>query len=66
MDEQKQKEFKSSPLANWGFEGEGLVKGAHKLVKVRRENALYRHTFSMVIPGSDKMIISTVCTTAPN
>jgi salicylate hydroxylase len=34
MDQQKQDEFKNGPLANWGFEGEGLVKGAPNLIKV--------------------------------
>lgn len=34
MDQQKMEEFKNGPFANWGFEGEGLVKGAKKLVKV--------------------------------
>jgi len=33
MDLQNQEEIKNGPLANWGFEGEGLVKGAEKLVK---------------------------------
>ena len=62
MDEQKQEEFKNSPLANWGFEGEGLVKGAHRLVKVRRKDTAK----VIVILYSDKVVISTVSTTAPN
>jgi len=33
MDQQKQDEFKNGPLSNWGFEGEGLVQGAEKLIK---------------------------------
>jgi len=33
MDQQKQVEIKNSPLANWGFEGEGVVKSAPKLIK---------------------------------
>jgi salicylate hydroxylase len=43
MDQKKQEEFKNSPLANWGFEGEGLVKGAEKLVKVRKEIPIHCH-----------------------
>jgi len=33
MNQEKQEEFKTGPLSNWGFEGEGLVKSAEKLVK---------------------------------
>jgi len=54
MDQQKQDEFKNSPLANWGFEGEGLVKSAPKLVKVLK-------TIFIVVLDPDKTMISTVC-----
>jgi hypothetical protein len=60
MDEQKQEQFKNSPLANWGFEGEGLVKGAHRLVKVRIKDT------PKVTPDSDRVLISTVSTIAPS
>jgi len=43
MDEQKNEEFKNGPLSNWGFEGEGLVKGTKKLIKVRKP-ATFCHT----------------------
>jgi len=33
MDEQTKEEFKKGPLSIWGFEGEGLVKSAEKLIK---------------------------------
>jgi hypothetical protein len=54
MDQQKQDEFKNSPLANWGFEGEGLVKSAPKLIKVL-------NTRFIVVLNPDKTMISTVC-----
>jgi len=54
MDQQKRDEFKSSPLANWGFEGEGLVKSAPKLIKVLNKRFI-------VILDPDKIMISTVC-----
>jgi len=34
VDQQMQEEFKNGPLADWGFEGEGLAKSAKKMVKV--------------------------------
>ncbi|KIM92045.1 hypothetical protein PILCRDRAFT_810062 [Piloderma croceum F 1598] len=33
VDQQMQEDFKNGPLADWGFEGEGLVKSAKKMVK---------------------------------
>jgi hypothetical protein len=54
MDQQKRDELKSSPLANWGFEGEGLVKSAPKLIKVLNKRFI-------VILDPDKFMISTVC-----
>jgi hypothetical protein len=55
MDQQKQVEIKNSPLANWGFEGEGVVKSAPKLIKVLNKR------FIIVILDTDKTVISTVC-----
>lgn len=34
MDKEKQEEFKRGPLSQWGFEGEGLIADAHRIVKV--------------------------------
>jgi salicylate hydroxylase len=44
MNQEKQEEFKNGPLSNWGFEGEGLVKRAEKLVKVEQKRLFYLHT----------------------
>ena len=40
MDQQKQEEFQNGPLADWGFEGAGLVKNSKKLIKVFLEKSI--------------------------
>lgn len=40
MDKDKQEEFKKGPLSQWGFEGEGLVNNAYRLVKVSDNSAV--------------------------
>jgi hypothetical protein len=54
-----QEEFKNGPLADWGFEGEGLVKSAKKLIKVLTSKI-------NDIMDTYGTVISTVCMTDRN
>lgn len=40
MDKDKQEEFKKGPLSQWGFEGEGLISNAYRLVKVSNNSTV--------------------------
>jgi hypothetical protein len=56
-----QEVYKKGPFSNWGFEGEGLVKGAKTLTKVRK-----LITQLTAILGADRMVISSAFTTGQN